>query len=153
MIHGQVVAHHVLVPGPLRLPNQSEMAVECVVDTGFTGFLTLSPVVASALNLPFLRRISASLADGSTIFLSVYSATIIWDGAPRDVEVLATGRQPLLGTLLLEGYKFTADFEDGGTVTLTPFNLLHRPYITAPGKFEVKRHETLDHTPTVSLFP
>lgn len=62
-----------------------------------------------------------TLADGSTIFLSVYSATMVWDGAPRDVEVLATtGRQPLLGTLLLDGYKLTADFEDGGTVTIDP---------------------------------
>ena len=52
----------------------------------------------------------------------MYSATIIWDGAPRDVEVLATtGRQPLLGTLLLEGYTLTVDFEDGGTVTIDPF--------------------------------
>ena len=60
MIHGQIIAHHVLVPVPLRLPNQSEMEVEFVVDTGFTGFLTLPLAVVSALNLPFLRRLSAS---------------------------------------------------------------------------------------------
>jgi clan AA aspartic protease len=121
MIHGQVSAHHIVVPVPLRLPNQSEIEVKFVVDTGLTGFLTLPPAVMTALNLPFLRRISASLADGSTNFLSVYSATIVWDGAPRDVEVLATmNRQPRLGTLLLEGYTLTADFEDGGTVTIDP---------------------------------
>jgi clan AA aspartic protease len=118
MINGQVVAHHVLVTIPLQLPHQPEMAVAFVVDTGFTGFLTLPLAMVTALNLSFLRRISANLADGSTIFLSVYSATIVWDGAPRDVEILATGRQPLLGTLLLDGYKLTADFEDGGTVTI-----------------------------------
>jgi clan AA aspartic protease len=120
MINGQVVAHHVLINVPLRIPHQPEMAVEFVVDTGFTGFLTLPPAMVPALNLSFLRRVPANLADGSTIFLSVYSVTIVWDGAPRDVEVLATGRQPLLGTLLLDGYKLTADFEDGGTVTIDP---------------------------------
>jgi len=36
------------------------------------------------------------------------------------VEVLATGRQPLLGALLLDGYQLTAAFEDGGMVTITP---------------------------------
>lgn len=114
-------AHHALVHVPLRIPHQPEMDAGFVVDTGFTGFLTLPPAMVSALNLPFLRRIPAHLADGSTIFLSVYSATIVWDRAPRDVEVLATtGRQPLLGTLLLDGYTLTVDFEDGGTVTIDP---------------------------------
>ena len=60
MINGQVIAHHVLVHVPLRLPNQSEMAVEFVVDTGFTGFLTLPLAMVTALNLSFLRRISAN---------------------------------------------------------------------------------------------
>ena len=120
MINGHVVAHRVLVNVPLRTPNQPEVEVAFVIDTGFTGFLTLPPAIVAALNLPFLRRISANLADGSKIFLSVYIATIVWDGTPRDVEVLATGRQPLLGTLLLDGYQLTADFEDGGTVTIDP---------------------------------
>jgi len=120
MINGYVVAHHVLVNVPLRMPNQPEVEVEFVIDTGFTGFLTLPPAIVAALNLPFLRRIPANLADGSTIFLSVYIATIVWDRTPRDVEVLATGRQPPLGTLLLDGYQLTVAFEDGGTVTIDP---------------------------------
>src|ERR1043166_5065414 len=113
MINGPVVAHRVLVNVPLRTPNQPEVEVVFVIDTGFTGFLPLPPTIVAAFNLPFLRRISANLADGSTIFLSVYVVTIVWDETPRDVEVLATGRQPLLGTLLLDGYQLTADFEDG----------------------------------------
>jgi clan AA aspartic protease len=120
MINGHVVARRALVIVPLRIPNQPEVEVACVIDTGFSGFLTLPPAIVATLNLPFLRRISANLADGSRIFLSVYIATIVWDGTPRDVEVLATGRQPLLGTLLLDGYQLTADFEDGGTVTSDP---------------------------------
>jgi clan AA aspartic protease len=120
MIHGHVVAHRVLVNVPLRIPPQPEVEVAFGIDTGFTGFLTLPPAIVAALNLPFLRRIPANLANGSTIFLSVYIATIVWDGTSRDVEVLATGRQPLLGTLLLDGYQLTADFEDGGTVTIDP---------------------------------
>ena len=86
MINGHVVAHHILVNVPLRTPNQPEVEVAFVIDTGFTGFLTLPPAIVAALNLPFLRRISANLADGSRIFLSVYIATIVWDGTPRDVE-------------------------------------------------------------------
>ena len=120
MINGHVVAHRVLVDVPLQTPNQPEVEVAFVIDTGFTGFLTLPPAMVAALNLPFLRRISANLADGSTIFLSVYLITIVWDETPRDVEILATGRQPLLGTLLLDSYQLTAAFEDGGMVTIAP---------------------------------
>ena len=70
MINGHVVAHRVLVNVPLRAQNQAEVEVAFVIDTGFTGFLTLPPAIVAALNLPFLRRISASLADGSKIFLA-----------------------------------------------------------------------------------
>jgi clan AA aspartic protease len=92
--------------------------VEFVVDTGFVGFLTLPPAAIAALRLPFLRRIAANLADDSTIHVSVHAATIIWDGEEREVEILATGSRPLLGTLLLGGHSLTVWFTEGGMVSV-----------------------------------
>src|SRR5438067_769059 len=68
MINGHVVAHRVLVNVPLQTPNQPEVEVACVIDTGFTGFLTLPPAIVAALNLPFLRRISANLQTVAGFF-------------------------------------------------------------------------------------
>lgn len=67
---------------------------------------------------PFIRRMPVNLADDTTIFLSVHVATILWNGKERDIEVLATGRRPLLGTLLLEGHELNALFVDNGSVTI-----------------------------------
>jgi predicted aspartyl protease len=39
-----------------RLPGRPDLAIECVVDTGFAGALTLPPSAVTALGLPFFRR-------------------------------------------------------------------------------------------------
>ncbi len=62
----------------------------------------------------------ANLADDSTINLSVYAPSIFWDQREREVEVLATGRRPLLGTLLLAGMDQRAQWADGGLVRVEP---------------------------------
>jgi clan AA aspartic protease len=115
-MNGQVLSHHALLNVPCRLPNRPDLEIEFVIDTGFIGFLTLPPAVVQALNLPFIRRMPANLADDSTVMLGVYVVTILWNGEAREVEVLATGRRPLLGTLLLEGHELNMRFADGGSV-------------------------------------
>lgn len=77
-------------------------------------------VTRSGLHLPFLRRIPANLADDSTIRVTVHATTILWDGGEREVEVLATGARPLLGTLLLDGFGLNVQFAEGGLVSIEP---------------------------------
>jgi clan AA aspartic protease len=105
---------------PLRVRGQTGPAADiaAVVDTGFNGFLTLSSSVVAALALPFLNYFRAGLADGSRVRLEVYAATVVWDGAEREIEVFATGRDPLLGTSLLDGCDVSIQFTDGGLVTI-----------------------------------
>ena len=79
MINGHVVAHRVLVNVPLRTANQPEVKVAFVIDTGFTGFLTLPPAIVAALNLPFLRRILLAWQTAARFFCLLI-ATIVWDG-------------------------------------------------------------------------
>ncbi len=115
---GQVAQLHALVSIPFRDPGQPDVAFEFVIDTGFAGFLTLPPAAVSALNLPLVRAIPANLADDSSILVFVHAATIVWNGEERDVEVMALGRRPLLGTLLLDGHDLGIQFADGGLVTI-----------------------------------
>ncbi|MDQ2733135.1 MAG: clan AA aspartic protease [Armatimonadota bacterium] len=118
MITGHVVNLHALVPLSLRLPNQRDISIEFVLDTGFTGFLTLPLAVVTALNLSYLEDISANLATDDQVELPVYAASILWDGVERSVRVLATGKRPLLGTALLADYELVAQFADNGLVTI-----------------------------------
>lgn len=116
MIHGVVVGLQARMSIVFCLPGHANLEIECVVDTGFEGFLTLPSAVIAALDLPYAGRIEASLADSSTISTDVYWATILWIGVERDIAVLGMGNRPLIGTALLEGYHLSIDFYDSGTV-------------------------------------
>ena len=118
MMIGNVRARHVLLPIMFRLPVLPDVTLEFVVDTGFTGLLTLPPDAVTAMGLPFLHRIPAQLADGSFVELAIHSATIVWKGIETEASVLATGERPLLGTALLDGNELVAQFREEGLVTL-----------------------------------
>jgi clan AA aspartic protease len=60
----------------------------------------------------------ANLADNSNVILPVHQATIIWNGEAREVNVLATGRLPLLGKALLDEHELVIQFTEGGLVTI-----------------------------------
>jgi clan AA aspartic protease len=92
--------------------------VECVVDTGFAGAITLPPTMVNALGLPYVIRINANLADDTNVMTPVYRATVVWHGIDRDVAVLAMGRRPLVGTALLEDSNLSIDFYESGSVII-----------------------------------
>jgi clan AA aspartic protease len=117
---GTVSNRHAMMPIRFRLPSPPDLTIEFVVDTGFSGFLTLPPAAIAALALPSVRTESADLADGSTVRFRVYAATIIWNGSEKDVPILSLGHRPLLGTALLDRHELVAQFTDGGLVTIDP---------------------------------
>jgi clan AA aspartic protease len=117
-MNGPVFEHHALLNIPFRLPHQPDIEIEFAIDTGFIGYLTLPLAAIQALHLPFIRRMPANLADDSTIMGSVHAAHILWRGEEREIEVLATGKRPLLGTLLLHDHQLNVQFADGGLVTI-----------------------------------
>lgn len=49
MMSGHVTALYALFPVTIRLLNQPDIIIEFVVDTGFTGYLTLPPQAVAAL--------------------------------------------------------------------------------------------------------
>jgi clan AA aspartic protease len=118
VIHGSVVELQARVNIILRPPGRSDLEIECVVDTGFEGALTLPPDIVTALDLPYVTRISANLADDSNVMTRLHLATIIWHGTEREIIVLAMGRRPLIGTALIEDYHLSVDFCEGGSVII-----------------------------------
>ena len=116
MIQGIVVGLQARIGLILRLPENLDIEIECVVDTGFEGFLTLPSPEIAKLGLHYLGQINAKLADNSDVATNVYLATILWNGVEKDVAVLGMGHRPLIGTALLEDYHLSIDFCDGGTV-------------------------------------
>ena len=94
--------------------------VDAVIDTGFTGYLTLPPGIITTLQLTWLGREHGTLADGRVDLFDVYRASVIWDAQPRPVEVEAADVDALVGTALLERHSLTIEVLSGGTVTIEP---------------------------------
>ncbi len=102
------------VIGPPGRPQD----IEAVIDTGFTGFLTLPPALVTALGLSWLCRQPGILADGRVEYFDVYIATVIWDGQPRTIEVEVADTEPLVGMSLLDRHSLRIDVLSGGVVTI-----------------------------------
>ena len=123
MIQGVVTAaYEAVVSLTVRGPAGQTQDVEAVIDTGFTGFLTMPPGVVVELGLPFVNIGQVTLADGSEATLNVYGATVLWDGEPRYIRVYAADTTPLVGMRLLDSHNLNIDVENGGRVVIQANN-------------------------------
>jgi clan AA aspartic protease len=119
MITGAVNARHeIIIQIPVRNAAGQEQEVEAILDTGFTGSLTLPPTLIAQLGLTWRSRTGAMLANGQIQQFDVYTATVVWDGTPRSILVQAIDPKPLLGMALLVGYDLRARVAVGGTVEI-----------------------------------
>lgn len=98
--------------------NASKQMVEAVIDTGFTGFLSLPLSIIESLGLPWIFRDVGTLGDGSEVIFEMYRATVIWDGQAQIVDVAASDADPLVGMSLLYGFKLQIEAIEGGLVTI-----------------------------------
>ena len=121
MIEGVVnAAREAVVILPVQGPAGLVREIEVVIDTGYSGFLTLPPSLVEELGLPFRFRGRAFLANGSEETFDVYGVTTLWDGQPRHVEADAVGPTPLAGMSLLDRHNLNIDVADGGRVVIQP---------------------------------
>ena len=94
--------------------------IEPILDTGFTGYLTLPEFLIDYLRLPQIGTRRTIIAHGSAVILDLYLARVIWHGKERYIEVLQTDKQPLVGMSMLRGSRLTLDVVPDGDVTITP---------------------------------
>jgi clan AA aspartic protease len=92
--------------------------VDTVIDTGFSGFLTLPSDIISALGLKWEGRDVATLEDGTSCAFEIYLAVVIWDGQYREIYVNESETFPLIGMRLLRGYDLRIQTIEGGTVAI-----------------------------------
>ena len=119
MITGRVNAdYEAIVVVNLQGHTGETRLLEAVVDTGFSGFLTVTPAIVAELALPFLMMGRAILADGSEAQFPVHSGVVVWDGQTVSVDVEAADTTPLIGMRLMEGFRLCTDAHDGGRVTI-----------------------------------
>jgi clan AA aspartic protease len=119
MIIGSVnAAIEAEVPLTVISPGGRQQSILAIIDTGFTGYLTLPPQLIATLRSPFLRNSHVVLGDGSISSFNYYQGTIIWDGVRKRIPIAASDTVSLLGMDLLHGYRLTIDTISGGRVTI-----------------------------------
>ena len=111
-------AYEAVISLTVQGPSGQSREVEAVIDTGFTGFLSLPSALATELGLPFLTYKSAFLADGSLVRFSVHDATALWDGRPRRVYAHLSDATPLIGMRMLDDHDLSIQVRDGGRVVI-----------------------------------
>jgi predicted aspartyl protease len=87
----------------VRGANQSVLDVECVIDTGFSGALTLNAEQIRALKLEWLTVQSVELADGSVVPSNIYLGEVDWQGQRQRIEIDEANTGSLLGMAILSG--------------------------------------------------
>ena len=119
MIEGVVnAAYEPIVTLDVQGPSGQASEIEAVIDTGFTGYLTVTPALVTELGLRYLSRGWATLADGSEVPFDVYDVTVLWDGQAVRVEADAADTTPLVGMRLLDSHNLYIEVENGGRVTI-----------------------------------
>ena len=119
MIEGVVNdAYEAVVALSVRGPEGQVQEIEAVIDTGYSGFLTLPVTLVTELGLPFAYVGRAFLANDDEVSFDVHDVTVLWDDQPRPVKADATGSIPLVGMLLLDRHDLNIEVESGGRVVI-----------------------------------
>ena len=102
-------------------PSLEFWEVEVVIDTGFSGWLTLPEVAVRELNLRLYQNRQVRIANDQVIWMPTFEAVAQWQGRQIGILVYQTENpRPLLGTAMLEHCRLTVDMQEGGPVAVTP---------------------------------
>ena len=118
MITGVVKSDEARIRLKVKGRRGREQEVEAVIDSGFTGALTLPPALIATLGLRWRSVDRATLADGSMCVFQVYLGKLVWDGKVRTILVAEADADPLVGMRLLRGHELKMQVRARGKVTI-----------------------------------
>jgi clan AA aspartic protease len=119
MIYGVVnINSEAMISLVIMNESRQTQVIDAVIDTGYTGFLSLPSEIIIALNLPWTGIDRGTLGDGSEVTFEVYTAKVIWDGQYRNIPVNEAETDPLIGMSLLYGYDLRIQVVEGGTIRI-----------------------------------
>jgi predicted aspartyl protease len=120
MMVGTVNARNeAVVPLRLKGPGGIVADVEAIIDTGFTGTLTLPAATIAAPGLTLRSGGWARLADGSAKRFHLHAAQVLWDGQWQSILVSGVGHEVLLGMRLLAGHELRIKVVAGGPIEIS----------------------------------
>lgn len=119
MIKGKVNENYeAIIPVVVSSRTGALATIDAIVDTGFTGSLTLPLRLVHNLGLDRRGYAQAILGDGSLHTFEVFRAALLWDGETRVVELDAAETDPLVGMDMIHGHEMRMEVVSQGPVTI-----------------------------------
>lgn len=105
---------------PIELFSRGRLLrlVDAMLDTGFSGAVSLPLRVVEELRLERTGDQLINLADGSEIRVGAYVGFIGFSGRRYRCAVLATGDVPTVGMHLMKGMKVCFEAVEGGAIEI-----------------------------------
>lgn len=119
LIRGRIRRGQAEVPLTVLDANGNPVSSTACIDTGFNGDLTLRRADIERLGLAALDASPMTTASGQTLEFPAYEATIIWHDRPKQVRVLQSEVDSLIGAALLWDSRLSIDFALGGEVVIS----------------------------------
>ena len=118
MIKGKITAYQEAVIELEVIGLNQPTRIGAVIDTGFTGYLTLPSPLIDRLKLQQAGEQITILGDENRVVLKRYVAKVLWRGVERNVYVLQAEGGPLIGMSLLYGSRLILEVVTDGNVTI-----------------------------------
>jgi clan AA aspartic protease len=99
--------------------NTKLKSIKAVIDTGFTGELTLPKAITDELGFPLRGFQEVVLGDGSLQYFEMCAGLVIWNGQKKRIAINVIGTESLVGMGLLENYKLEIETKVNGQVKIT----------------------------------
>ena len=118
MIVGQLDENLQIIVPLVVVHKAATTEVAFLVDTGFNGFLSVSPELVRRLNLSVVDVQRGITADGHVGFFERVDVCVIWNDRPHTLRAQVLD-EPLIGTRLLSGNDLHVRWQSGGEFRLT----------------------------------
>lgn len=107
-----------MVPIVVQGADGQERKIPVLLSTGFGEALLLPAAEVTALGLPQTGARTVQFPNGSRVEATIHPARVLLAGEAQDVDILAGGWKPRMGLNLLQGYRISMRFVEGGAVSV-----------------------------------
>jgi clan AA aspartic protease len=119
MIRGRVTDERaVVIPLGVLDNTGRSWPINAVVDTGFTGDVSLPTSTIRRLSLRPLGQRLFTLANGELSVMNAYSGRVLWHERPHDVVVIQSEDAAMIGINLIWGSRVTLEARTDGNVSI-----------------------------------
>ena len=104
----------------IEVTSEADLGVrmEALLDSGFTGAVSLPLRVVEELDLTWSGEHSVTLGDASEVGVDLYEGIVEFAGSRYRCAILCTGDVPTVGMHLMQEARICFEAVPGGTVSL-----------------------------------